>query len=177
MRDLRATPSETGVRMRVPRWRGVVIALLLLAVAASARAEQAAIHLTDGSTLRGEVVGLTSSGYRVRSSALGEMTIPQSRVRVIEYGGATSEAAPVDAPTANDTGGLQSSIMARLSGNPALLQSIMSLSDAPEMRAVIEDPDIQRAIAAGDYASLLRNPKMRRLMSNAKVRSITNELK
>ena len=65
----------------------------------------------------------------------------------------------------------------QLLSNPGTMSKIQSLADSPEMKAVLNDPDIQAAFAAGNYAELMNNPKIQRLMNNRTVRSITSQVK
>ena len=160
-----------------------VMALLCLPSMA-ATAETAAIHLQDGSTIRGEVVSLKGGSYQVQTQTLGVLTISQNNVRVVEYGAPnaalnnTQPAAPAPAPGANSAQSSQmAAITSRLQNSPALLGDIQALSNDPAIMAIVKDPEIQRLISSGDYASLMSNPKMRRLMSNSKIRNITGQLK
>ena len=156
-------------------------AVLMFLTSIAATAETAAIHLQDGSTIRGEVVSLKGGNYQVQTQALGVLSIPQGNVRLVEYGEPnTALDIAQDAPVANGPSPDSSQIAAiasRLKNSPALLGDIQTLSDDPAIMAVVQDPEIQRLIADGDYTSLMTHPKMRRLMSNSKIRDITSQLK
>ena len=65
-----------------------------------ALAEVAAIHLNDGTTVRGEVIGLKGGSYQIKSNSLGELNIPQSKIKLVEFNPSTTAAAPA-APAAN----------------------------------------------------------------------------
>ena len=160
------------------------LALGLALLSAAAQAEVAAIHLNDGTTVLGEVVGLKGGSYQIRTSSLGELSIPQSKIKLVEFnpssaGASVNPAAQSIAPTAqaNAAASTLSSISSRIQNSPNLMGDIQSLTNDPDVMAIVQDPEIQRLIAAGDYAALMQNPKMRRLMGNSKIRSITNQLK
>lgn len=163
--------------LRIKRALGM-LGLLLLA-AASAQAETASIHLHDGTTVRGEVVGLKGGSYQIQSSSLGTLNIPQSKIKLVEFnaGASASSAAPAPASTAGADAATLANITSRLQNSPALLGDIQSLANDPAIMAIVKDPEIQRLIAAGDYTALMNNAKMRRLMSNSKIRGITSQLK
>jgi|GEM_PF-626065 len=157
-----------------------------LGFTASASAEVAAIHLNDGTTVRGEVVGLKGGSYQIRTESLGELNIPQSNIKLVEFNPAAASAqanaitpSTSSAPNANAAAASSTlaNITSRLQNSPALMGDIQSLTNDPDVMALVQDPEIQRLISAGDYAALMQNPKMRRLMSNSKIRSITNQLK
>ncbi len=157
-----------------------------LGISENANAEVAAIHLNDGTTVRGEVIGLKGNSYQIRTESLGELNIPQSKIKLVEFNPAASQvSANAIAPTAtsnsNTNAAAASSAMAsitsRLQNSPGLMGDIQSLTNDPDVMAIVQDPEIQRLISAGDYSALMQNPKMRRLMSNSKIRSITSQLK
>ena len=52
---------------------------------------------------------------------------------------------------------------------------IMNLQDDPEIQAILQDPEIMKAVNAGDMNALLANPKFSKLMENAKIKAITRE--
>jgi len=146
-----------------------------------AAAETASIHLHDGTTVRGEVVGLKGGSYQIRSNSLGPLNITQDRIKLVEYGAsaAVSPAAPAPstAPSTTAAASQLSAISSRLQSSPGLLSDVQSLTNDPDIMAVVQDQEIQRLIAAGDYAALMKNAKMRKLMRNPKIRSLTNALK
>jgi len=157
---------------------------ITLGIANHASAEVAAIHLNDGTTVRGEVVGLKGDSYQIRTESLGELNIPQSKIKLVEFNPAAPQAsvksttiAPAGAGDSAAASQALSSITSRLQNSPGLMSDIHSLTNDPDVMAIVQDPEIQRLIAAGDYTALMKNPKMRRLMSNSKVRGITNQLK
>jgi hypothetical protein len=53
-----------------------------------------------------------------------------------------------------------------------LLATVLALQDDPDVLAVLADPEITKAMVAGDYAALQNNPKIVALMHNAKMREI-----
>ena len=162
------------------------LGLTTLGITESANAEVAAIHLNDGTTVRGEVVGLKGDSYQIRTESLGELNIPQSKIKLVEFNPSAAQAsANAIAPSAPNNSqtnaaaasSAMASITSRLQNSPGLMGDIQSLTNDPDVMAIVQDPEIQRLIAAGDYTTLMQNPKMRRLMSNSKIRSITNQLK
>ncbi len=172
---------------RTEKWSAAIlkfgICLLATITGTSVSAEVAAIHLNDGTTVRGEVISLKGGSYQIRSSSLGDLSIPESKIKLVEFNPASSSATPTSTPAdpaqvnaAANAAATISNITSRLQSSPALLGDIHSLTNDPDIMAIVQDPEIQRLIAAGDYTALMTNAKMRRLMSNAKIRNITSQL-
>lgn len=166
----------------------IAAACILLLSTTPALAETASIHLNDGTTVRGEVIGLKDGNYQIRSSSLGTLDIPQSKIKLVEFGAtatinnvasapASSVNGELGAPASGASAAALANITSRLQNSPGLMSNISSLAEDPDIRAIVEDPEIQRLIQAGDFSSLMTNPKMRKLMNNSKIKDITNQLK
>ena len=151
-----------------------IFASLLFFFSVSAAAETATLRLLDGSTVVGEVRSLDNGVYQVEADSLGPIKIPQVNVRSIQYGDAAVAAAGglLSAQPALDVDALGMLMME----NPAILSILQSLKSDPQFQSVITDPEIQRAINAGDYLSLMANPKILELMNHSMVKAIAGEL-
>ena len=153
------------------RW--FIVSLSLFWTVASS-AEVATIYLSDGSTIVGEVRSLESGIYLIEGGSLGRMEIPQDQVRMIQYG-ATPGALP-DEQLLPVSGLDTDSLLASMLANPTILSIIQSIQSDPEFQAVAQDPEIQKAITAGDYFSLMTDPRIRQLMSHGAVKAISAEV-
>ena len=138
----------------------------------SATAEIATIHLVDGSRIRGEVRSLTDGRYTIQGDVLGTISIPQDKVRLVEYG--TTQTPQTEKVVDTE---MLNSVQSRLSSNPSILKTIQLLQNDPDVLAVMNDAQIQRAIKAGDYTSLMNNPKIIRLMQNSTIQEITRQVR
>ncbi len=173
----------TSLSRSIRRWFALLLLLSPFTILAeAARAETANIHLLDGSTIRGEVVSLKGGSYKIQTPALGELNIPQSKVRSIEYGASastnSSRANSVQpSPTPGASSAQLAAIASQLQNSPTLLSDVQALSNDPAIMAIVQDPEIQQLIASGDYLGLMQNPKMQQLMNNSKIRDLTNKLK
>jgi len=148
-----------------------VVFLVSLFFGLSAIADIATIHLVDGSRIRGELQSLTEGKFTILSADLGTISIPESKVRLVEYGASKSTTEHrVDDSILN-------SVQSRLSSNPNILATLQSLQNDPDVLAVMNDEQIQRAIRMGDYTSLMNNPKIIRLMQNSTIKEITREVR
>ena len=101
------------------------ILFLLIVFAGTALAGQILeIELTDGSVISGEVLSLTGGIYRIRSGALGTVSIPQSKVQIIRPPGSGHNQSPrrFPNPMSGQLDGMQQTLM----GNPDIMQMIQS---------------------------------------------------
>lgn len=169
------------------RWfKGLLLCSTLVLGSTAAVAEPATILLNDGSQILGEVVSLKGGNYRVKTNSLGEVDLKQGDVKLIRYGQAAATQAPnVAAPVASN--GLSASnpqlasmfqgVQQRITSNPEMMQQIQSMAQDPTLQAILNDPEIKRALESGDFASLMANPKIHQLMNHSTVKQITQQVK
>jgi len=131
--------------------------------------EQSVIELKDGSVISGEVASFDGNIWIIESASMGRLEIEAAKVVSIRSP-ATGASAGNEA-TASQMQSMQQSIMA----DEELMTMIMGLQNDPEVQAILQDPEIMKAVNAGDMNALLANPKFRRLMENAKIKEITRE--
>ena len=162
------------------RW--FVYAAVILACL-GAGADSASVHLTDGSTIQGEVVSLKGGAYTIRSPALGEVRIAQDKIRIVEYGAAASASSSTsesptggESPTSSEIVGSLASIQSQIMGNTDVMAAIMNLRNDPVVQAAIADPDVQQMIASGNYSGLMAHPKIIALMNHDGIQAITRQI-
>ncbi len=171
--------SLTRRRPRAPRCQlsGLSWVLILVTglVTVLVSAAENRIELRDGSVISGELIGIEGGVYRVRSRALGEVTVRESEVLAIRP--ATAET-PAPAPSAN-TGGPQSSdlmaIQRQLLANPGIMESITRLQSDPAIQTALADPEFTRLILSGNLEALRANPRFQGLMENPAIRAIVGQ--
>jgi len=145
------------------------------------------IELTDGSLIRAEVVSMSQGVYRLRSDLLGEIEVPEQRIRVIR-----SPAAEAATPKMDGEPGVESyapgaafsppaptpsaaELQQRLQQDPRALEKILSLQNDPLVQSILGDAGTMRALEAGDIGTLLNDPKIRALMSHPTVQELSHE--
>jgi hypothetical protein len=149
----------------------LILALLYCAPLAG---EMATIELTDGSTLKGELLSLKDGAYEIKTQSLGVLQIPQEDVAIVSYKtkGVTAKRSGATSPDSTARADLQQQIV----GNPETLSLIMGLGNDPTIQAVISDPEIKAAIARGDFEMLMAHPKIQQMMQHPTVRKITSSV-
>jgi len=146
-----------------------VFIILSLSAALAFGGEMREIELKDGSVISGEVLSLTGGVYTIKSDSLGTIKLEESKIRAIRSKGAGT---PPSGPGA-DTRGLQDKMMS----DKEVMSLIQSLQSDPEFQKVLEDPEIMKAVQAGDVAALMANPQFMKLLNNSTVKEIGKKVK
>jgi hypothetical protein len=141
------------------------IFLIMPAVHAS---EMREIELTDGTVIAGEIVSLSDNVYTVRSASLGTVQIEGSRIRTIRAKGSVGNpGAFVDQVQ---------SLQEKMAGSGEIMSIIKTLESDPEFQEILHDPDIMRAVQAGDISALMANAKFMKLLNKQEVQQIKKEI-
>ena len=147
---------------------------LFLLFGALANAEK--IVLQDGSTINGEVVSLQSGIYKVKTDSLGVMALQQLQVKSISYDTApTWSLDSLDSMKQASQSAVQS-LQSSISSVPGMMSSVLQLQNDPDMQAVLNDPELMRAVQSFDLETLQNNPKIQKLMSNSTIRDIQRDV-
>ena len=138
-----------------------------------ASAEPRRIILNDGTEIIGELLSLQNGAYKIRSETLGTLTVSERQVAKIASLGASATPDPVKRAESSLAGDSVQRIQQSLMGNVEMMQLIMRLQSNPDMQAVLSDPETMAAIQRMDFDSLLKNPKIIKLMQNNEIKVIT----
>jgi ribosomal protein S1 len=136
--------------------------------------EVRAIELTDGSIVTGEVVSLSNGKYTVHSGSLGSVQIEESKILAIRPVAASAVA---NSGTVHDMAVDVKTLQDRMMNDQEVMSRIQSLQNDPEFMKIIEDPEIMKAVNAGDISALMANPRFLRLMNNSTVRDIAQKVR
>jgi hypothetical protein len=174
MRDLRTTAT-----IPVPEVNMRIIILcsfmsLALGMHGASAGELRQIELTDGSTIAGEVLSMERGIYTVRSAGLGTVRIEESKIRAIRSG--SPSGSPVAASGSGTAAEVQS-VGRKMLGDQEVMTLIQSLQNDAEFQKILEDPEIMKAVNAGDITALTDNPRFMKLLSNPTVQNIQKKVK
>ncbi|MCZ6504163.1 MAG: hypothetical protein O6945_16825 [Gammaproteobacteria bacterium] len=151
------------------RSSAITIAIIVLSFNAFAEME---ILLKDGSRIRGEVQSMQNELYEIRTESMGTIQLDSSQIQsmttvgVLIPGDSSSADTSVLSQTAVDS--VKSSIV----NSPGVMSMIMELQNDPQIKAVLADPEIMRAVQNLDLQTLSNNPKIKALMDNSKIKRI-----
>jgi len=157
------------------------------------------VELIDGSVIRAQVLSMDGKTYRLHSETLGEIEIPEYRVKAIHFptaGGDSPQPHNLTTspqqfqqepmPTLADTEPLlpnspptvipsTNDLQRALSQDPAAMNSILSLRDDLLVQSILSDEHLMEAIHAGDLGELMNDPKIRALMRHPTVRGLSGQ--
>ena len=119
------------------------------------------IELMDGTVLQGEILSFDGKTYTIRGDSIGTMKVEGSKVRSIRADG-------VGPGKSTDMQDLRNRVMT----NPQTMAMVMGLQDEPEVKEVLQDEEILKAMEKGDVEWLMANPKIQRLLQNPKVQEV-----
>lgn len=147
---------------------GILSALTLFAaVTLVSAADTREIELTDGSVIAGEIVSLSGGMYTVRTATLGTLRIEASKIRVIRLQGSSASGSARDQTK---------SIENQMIGDKDIMAIVLSLQNDPDMQNILQNPEIMKAVQAGDLDALMRNPEFMKLMDKQAVQDISRKL-
>ncbi len=146
----------------------VLTFLILVMFAAAANAsEMRDIELTDGSVITGEIISLSNGIYTVRTESLGTVKIRESGIRAIRERGSAGGSA---------SGDQEKSLKEKMVSDREIMGIIETLRNDPDFQAALRDPEIMKALQAGDISGLMANPKFMKLLDNKAIEQIKNKL-
>lgn len=134
--------------------------LLLLLLASAAHAETYKWTDSAGTIHFSEFLAEVPASYRKSARPLGISTSTGSPV-------ATSGSPK----SSNDFSGVES-LKDRMLQDQGVMEQIRALQNDPEMQALLSNPEVIRAVLAGDYSVLVNNPAFLRLLNNPRVKEI-----
>lgn len=139
---------------------------LILGISSVRASELREIELTDGSVISGEIVSLSKGVYTVRSGALGTIQIRESKIRTIRTKG----------PGGEDTADQLKSVQQKMMGDADIMSMVRSLQSDPDFQEILKDPEVIKAVQAGDITALMANPKFMNLLNKQSVQQIKDKL-
>lgn len=159
----------------------VLAASFLTLAGGPAVAAESRIELRDGSVITGELIGVGGGSYRVQSSTLGEVSIPEAQVLAIRPAGTAAPATPpatapsgtgaAEAPPGLDLGSVRQQLMAQ----PQIMEAINRLQSDPEIQSILSDPELVRRIMAGDLEGVRSDPRFQKLLENPAIQAIVSQ--
>ena len=135
--------------------------------------EMREIELKDGSIITGEVLSLSNGIYTIKSDSLGVLRLEESTVRAIRSKSPSGSAASSPSSTGAEIGSLQKKMLS----DQEIMGLIQSLQNDPEFKKIVEDPEVMKAVNAGDITALMANPRFMKLLNNSTVQEIQKKVK
>jgi len=155
----------------------ISLALLLCCMAQTQALGEQTIILTDGSVIKGQVVGASENNFVIKTQTMGTVSVEQSRVREIsreEPGISVPQQFSKTAASSSVMGSSQQfgQMQSALMSNPKIMQAVQDLLSDPEVVKLLEDPELAGAIQNGaDPMSLMSNPAFMKIMNHPKIQA------
>ena len=147
----------------------VTIAIIVLSFNAFAEME---IILKDGSRILGEVQSMQNGLYEIRTESMGTIQLGSGQIQSLTTVGVPVPGDSSSADTSVSSQSAVDSIKSSMVNSPGVIGMIMALQNDPQMKAVLADPEIMRAVQNLDLQTLSNNPKIKALMDNSKIKRV-----
>jgi len=136
------------------------------------------IQLVDGSVIRAEIISFSNGVYTLRSEMLGTLSIAEDRVQSIrpnksQTPGMLEKLESSDPSVGKKVQGLQQ----KLASDPKTMEMLLDLGNDPSMIGVLNDKDLMRAIQQGNLRTVIKNPKIQKLMKSKAVGDVIQRSK
>ena len=151
---------------------------LIISIGVAADGEGRIIVLKDGSRIRGEIISVENDLYRIQSDSMGTILLGSNQIQSIlsgEQSGSLSRAAEGSKPAEGSQSQIEL-IQSTMMSNPGVMKSVFELQNDAEMQAVLADPEVMKAIQSFDLEALARNPKIKALMNDPRLKRIQGTL-
>ena len=131
------------------------------------------IKLVDGSVIQAEIISFSNGVYKLRSEMLGTLSIAEDRVLSIrpnksQIPGTPAQLETADPPVRQKVQGLQQ----KLTSDPKTMEMLLDLRKDPSMIGILNDKDLMRAIQQGNFSTVIKNPKIQKLMKSKAVEEV-----
>jgi len=165
----------------IARWfaASINIFLFLWIVPSSSHAGVVSqIKLLDGSVIQAEIISFSNGVYKLRSESLGTISVAEDRVQSIrpnksQISGTPAQLETADPPVGQKVQGLQQ----KLTSDPKTMEMLLDLGNDPSMIGVLNDKDLMRAIQQGNLSTVIKNPKIQKLMKSKAVGDVIQRSK
>ena len=136
------------------------------------------IKLVDGSVIQAEIISFSNGVYKLRSEMLGTLSIAEDRVQSILPNKSQISGTPAQLETADPLVGQKvQGLQQKLTSDPKTMEMLLDLGNDPSMIGVLNDKDLMRAIQQGNLSTVIKNPKIQKLMKSKAVGDVIQRSK
>ena len=136
------------------------------------------IKLVDGSVIQAEIISFSKGVYKLRSEMLGTLSIAEDRVLSIRPNKPqTPEMLEKLESSDPSVGKKVQGLQQKLTSDPKTMEMLLDLRNDPSMVGVLNDKDLMRAIQQGNLSTVIKNPKIQKLMKSKAVGDVIQRSK
>ena len=165
----------------IARWFAASINIFLflwIALSSSHAGVRSQIQLLDGSVIQAEIISFSNGVYKLRSESLGIISIAEGRVESILPNKSKTSGTPAQLETVNPSIGQKAQgLQQKLTSDPKAMEMLLDLRKDPSMIGVLNDKDLMRAIQQGNLSTVIKNPKIQKLMKSKAVGDVIQRSK
>ena len=165
----------------IARWfaASINIFLFLWIVPSSSHAGVVSqIKLLDGSVIQAEIISFSNGVYKLRSESLGTISVAEDRVQSIRPNKSqTPEMLEKLESSDPSVGKKVQGLQQKLASDPKTMEMLLDLGNDPSMIGVLNDKDLMRAIQQGNLSTVIKNPKIQKLMKSKAVGDVIQRSK
>ena len=138
------------------------------------------ITLKDGSTLKGNVIGLKDGVYTLQTSNLGNVEIPESNVLSITPP-QTHSGLSAGSTDANQAQKMQlkkqvEAIQGTILTDEGLMTEIQNMVNDEEIKSILSDPSLLNDVTSFDQNKIQENSNIQDLLKNPKMQDLMNKI-
>jgi len=165
----------------IARWfaASINIFLFLWIVSSSSHAGvRSQVQLLDGTLIQAEIISFSNGVYKLRSEMLGTLSIAEDRVQSIRPNKSqTPEMLEKLESSDPSVGKKVQGLQQKLASDPKTMEMLLDLGNDPSMIGVLNDKDLMRAIQQGNLSTVIKNPKIQKLMKSKAVGDVIQRSK
>ena len=136
------------------------------------------IKLVDGSVIQAEIISFANGVYKLRSESLGTISVAEDRVQSIRPNKSqTPEMLEKLESSDPSVGKKVQGLQQKLTSDPKTMEMLLDLGNDPSMIGVLNDKDLMRAIQQGNLSTVIKNPKIQKLMKSKAVGDVIQRSK
>lgn len=134
-------------------------------------------ELRDGSVIQGEILSFSKGVYQINSDALGTVSLPEEKIRVIKPAQSSGTQADNSRQAAGSVTGAKKIDQMKdlLLSDPETVRMIGELKSNPSVQQILQDKELMKAIAEGNLNRLGQDPKIKALMNDQTIGKILEQ--
>ena len=165
----------------------IILAVLITALFLSKNvlAKERTIILEDGTTLKGEIVGIKGGRYVIRTSSLGEVKIRESDIQTITTKENIQKPANTNSMGTFPNGSILNNpkmqgqinqMQNMILNNESLMNDVSGLLNNEEIMSVLSNPNLINQLKTSNMTDIENNPGMKKLMNNPQMKEFIEKI-
>ena len=143
------------------------------------------ITLKDGTQLKGKLTSVKDGIYTIQTFNLGTLTVNENQIvsvssqLIADQAATASQLVPAQSAQQPQFNKSELAVQAQLLqkqflADPKIMQEIQNLMNDEEVKTILTDPEVMKAVMSYDPNTIAGNEKIKKLMENPKIKSLMN---